>query len=297
MKSALRFLIDRTIKRRWYGSQWIYILARRVVLAYENNDVEMTTNGEYWLQARLSSQGKIVAIDVGANKGDWVSGLLERCRECRVYCYEPIPSTFAMLEQSIVDPRAVLINKAASDVDGTIHMHASLDDHYMSSVSDPALWRADARSESINVSAVTGDTELRRLSIDWLDFLKVDAEGHDLNVIKGFSAAISDRKIGMIQFEYNAFTLFAGRSLRDFFGLLGENYVLCRLLPAGLEACGYHSSLDDFRQTNWVAIEKGKLNRTFVTSFNLRAATGLPGMALLQQLCDRPDLQRLLSRR
>lgn len=295
MKSGLRFLIDRTIKRRWHGSRWIYILSRRIVSAYENNDVEMATNGEYWLQTRLASQGKVIAIDVGANKGEWTNGLLERCSDCQIYCYEPVPSTFASLRASIVDPRAILLNKAMSDTDGMLHMHASIDDPYMSSVSDPAMWRADARSEHIEVPAVTGDAELQRLSIDRLDILKVDAEGHDLSVIKGFSSAIAARSIGIIQFEYNAFTLFAGRSLRDFFGLLGENYILCRLLPAGLEACGYHNSLDDFRQTNWVAVEKSKLNRPFIAQFNVQPSSGLPRIALQCQLCDRPDILKLLS--
>jgi FkbM family methyltransferase len=297
MKTALRFLIDQTIKKRWYGSRWIYILARRIVLAYENNDVDMTTNGEYWLQAQLSSQGKVVAIDVGANQGEWTRGLLERCSDCRVYCYEPIPSTFALLQQSVTDSRAILIGNAMSDVEGVIHMHASKDNPYLSSVSDPTMWDPEARSESVDVRAVTGDAEFQRRSIDNLDILKVDAEGHDLSVIKGFSDATATQRIKIIQFEYNSFTLFAGHSLRDFFNLLGENYLLCRLLPAGLEACGYHTSLDDFKQTNWVAVERCKLSPDFVARFNIQTATGLPGIALQQQLHRQPQLLQLLSGR
>lgn len=69
--------------------------------------------------------------------------------------------------------------------------------------------------------------------------------------------------------------------MKDFFDLLtGNDYLVCRLLPNGLEACGYHHILDDFRQSDWVAMPARTLDSAFAEHFNLRPARGLAGTAL-----------------
>ncbi len=76
MKTILSRLSDKTIKRRARCSHIAYQLARRVVRAFENNDVDMDTNGEKWLVTRVAASGIITAVDVGANTGEWVTSVL-----------------------------------------------------------------------------------------------------------------------------------------------------------------------------------------------------------------------------
>ncbi len=295
LKNILRYAIDKRIKSRAAGAYPIYAFARRIVQAYENsNDVEMHSNGEHWLQARLGAMGSVVAFDVGANQGEWTQGLLRQVPNCRVYCFEPVPTTFAKLQENVHDARAQLFHLALSSAEGTIAMNSAPNSPDVSSVHDVSLFQSGARTEKIEVPASTGDRQMADLGVNHLGLLKIDAEGHDLDVLRGFEAGLDADRIDVIQFEYNIFTLSARRTLRKFFDLLGARYLVCRLLPAGLEACGYHSSLDDFRQTNWVALRLATIDRAEIKTLNIVPARGLAGDALRETLAKVPLLSQLL---
>ena len=125
-----------------------------------------------------------------------------------------------------------------------------------------------------------GDAELARLALTAITILKIDAEGHDLAVLKGFSQALAAGRIDLVQFEYNHATLLAGQSLRSFFSLLSTNFLICRLLPNGLEACGYHPALDNFAQSNWVGVRLDLIDQSMINDLSIRPARGLLGGAL-----------------
>jgi FkbM family methyltransferase len=295
IKRLVQSAIDRTIKQRVRGSYALYLLSRRIVIAFENHDVEMETNGERWLQCRLVARGPVVAFDVGANRGEWADRLLTISRDVSVYCFEPVPTTFATLTKAVADPRAVLLNKALSSTEGELAMHSVMGHSDLSSAYPLHHAGRDVEVEVVRVDATTGDAEMRRLGIDYVTILKVDAEGHDLAVLEGFSDARSKGRIDFIQFEYNHATLAAGRSLRDFFRLIEDSYLLCRLLPNGLEASGYHPVLDDFSQSNWVAIRLDIIDAPLIRDLNVRAAHGLAGAELFRRLARQPILARHLG--
>ena len=149
-------------------------------------------------------------------------------------------------------------------------MNESLADTHVSSFYDFTQWRRHLPAQKAVVTCVTGDEQLDSLGIQKLDFLKVDAEGHDFEVLLGFAKSLESGRIDVVQFEYNYFTLLAGRSLRDFFILLtAHGFDLFRLLPNGLEASTYDQSIEDFRQSNWVAIRSRTLTEERRRSLNV----------------------------
>lgn len=286
--------IDAIVKKRTALAYPLYTFARRVQKAYDNQDVSMDTNGENWLQDRMNSMAPIVAIDVGANRGEWSEGLLQQVKDCRITAYEPAPETYAGLKENITDDRVEIENLAVSDTAGNLTFHMA-ENTYVSSLYDVSRFSADVKTTKIEVKGVRGDDELSRKKIDHVHILKVDAEGHDANVLRSFSQSIAAGKIDLIQFEYNYYTLAGGESLRSFFDLLDKTHLVCRLLPAGLEAVGYHVTMDDFGQSNWVAVRYGLIDAEFVKTFNLSAARGVARGALQNSLSDQPTVARLLG--
>lgn len=272
MKRFAAFLIDWIAKYRRPGAHLLVKFARRVIRAYQNEDLDMRTNGEFWLQNAIARRGSITVMDVGANTGEWCSGLLDSQGEVIVYCYEAVPSTYHILIQNIRDTRAHLINKALSSAAGEISLNEVPEMNHISSVYDVRKFSDGYRSSRISVPAVTGDQEMERLGLARIDFLKVDTEGHDYDVLLGFRNAIAKQRVDVIQFEYNAFTAIARKSLRDFYDILESQFTLCRLLPDRLEAHSYSRSLEDFRQSNWVAVRKGLADAGFVRHLNIRPA-------------------------
>ena len=58
-----------------------------------------------------------------------------------------------------------------------------------------------------------GDEYIKENNIDVIDFLKIDTEGFEFNVIKGFGNAI--KKVRYIQFEYGGCYIDSGDKLKD----------------------------------------------------------------------------------
>lgn len=284
VKTGVQAIIDKAIKRRKPGSYSAYQFARRIVAAYENNDVNMTSNGERWLVRKLAQRGLKTAFDVGANRGEWAEAVLDYAPDARLLCFEPVPATFATLEAAITSPNVTLVNKALSSEPGTLTIHAVADNPHIASTYAGELFQPELARDAIEITATTGDNVIEEFGLSHVDIVKVDAEGHDFDVLQGMTKAIENGTIDIIQFEYNIFTLEADRSLHEFFRLLSPHYLVCRLLPDGLEACGYHACLENFGQSNWVAVRADTIDRDLINLLSIRRARGLPGDALEQQL-------------
>jgi len=125
-----------------------------------------------------------VILDVGANVGDTAIMFARRARQ--VYAFEPNPELFERFA-SVTEGygNITLLPYAASDKRQTVPLHLSSADLTATSSS---LDRVTERS--IDIECVTLD--------DWCveqdvrpDFIKIDAEGHDVAVVKGAAAVIA----------------------------------------------------------------------------------------------------------
>jgi hypothetical protein len=84
--------------------------------------------------------------------------------------------------------------------------------------------------------------------------LKIDVEGHELNVLKGAAELLSSRRINFIQFEFGEADIDSRTYLRDFFDLLSDNYDFFRIVPHGLRPIGAYSSAHEvFATINYLA--------------------------------------------
>ncbi len=70
------------------------------------------------------------------------------------------------------------------------------------------------------VEATTLDAFLDRHGIARVAFLKVDTEGHDLNVLRGAARSLAEGRIGLIQFEFIEANIATRVRMRDFFEAL-----------------------------------------------------------------------------
>ena len=68
----------------------------------------------------------------------------------------------------------------------------------------------------IAVKTITGDVYLREHGIDHVDLLKIDVEGAEMSVLRGFNASFRRGAIDMVQFEYGAINLTTRHFLADF---------------------------------------------------------------------------------
>lgn len=146
-------------------------------------DAELTR----WLVGRVRLGEGDVVLDVGANVG-WYSLCLARdaAAGARIYAFEPDEVNHALLTENVAANRAapcvVPVRKAASDRPGTRTLY--LYDPKNAGRHSLLPVNAAGRSE---VEAVTLDAFLGAEGIDprRVRFLKVDVEGHELQVLEG----------------------------------------------------------------------------------------------------------------
>ncbi len=120
-------------------------------------------------------------VDIGANDGTWAARFAEK--GWRVVAFEPEPATFARLQSEMTPhPNVTCVQKAASDSYGTLPLYTSAK-HPGIHTLVPFHATHEVRGE---VDVVRLDDELASLGVNRVTALKVDAEGADLPVLKGF---------------------------------------------------------------------------------------------------------------
>ena len=139
---------------------------------------------------RLIAPGDTV-VDVGANMGYITSRLAEYVGlQGRVYAVEPVPDTFASLEQTVRGlglNQVEIVHACASDRTGQVQMaipnYANGGENlYESHVITESDHNSDARH--VEVPAIRLD-ELRIDGGSPVVFMKIDVEGHEGEVIRG----------------------------------------------------------------------------------------------------------------
>lgn len=136
-------------------------------------------------------------FDVGANVGQSLIEFARAFPTARIHCFEPIPASFELLQQCASDyPMAAAHSSALSSARVEVAMRA-----HGTSTGNRIMSQADAGARSHTITTVTGDEVARSLGIERIDILKIDTEGHDLDVVMGFDEMIGAKRIEFIQVE------------------------------------------------------------------------------------------------
>jgi FkbM family methyltransferase len=204
-----------------------------------------------------------VLFDVGAFKGQYTR-LLEKYapQQSRIYCFEPNISVFPELQENLRDlENCVPMDIALSDhvgereffvrADREISGHSSFHGNTLSGVHHIAGKRR-------TVTVTTLDQFCADHDITRIDFLKLDVEGHELQVLQGARQLLDTSSIHAIQFEFTQLNPFVRLFFLDFWDLLSDKYTISRLLPHGLRPIrSYDPQLCEiFAYQNFLAVLK-----------------------------------------
>lgn len=90
-----------------------------------------------------------------------------------------------------------------------------------------------------------------------IDLLKLDVEGHELDVLKGAKHMLAQGQIKRIHFEYGGTYIDARILLKNFFDLLLPlGYRCYKIYPNSLHLVErYDQVLENFQYSNWLAIK------------------------------------------
>jgi FkbM family methyltransferase len=239
--------------------------AQMYLSAFENEDWDLHRNGERRLLAAVASLSPdgFVAFDVGSFAGEWARlALAFDSRE--VHCFEVVEHVFSTLERDFADRPNVVLNRSGLwSGTGTLTGHFVPHLPTMSSLV-PEVWAyTGAHGVAFDVPVETGDDYCARRGVTHIDFLKVDVEGAEFEVIRGFSKLFGDGAVDVVQFEYGPLTLAGRHSLQEYYAFFSDvGMVLGKIYPRYLRLFDrYYPGLDDFRWGNYVALRPAVVKR------------------------------------
>ena len=229
----------------------------------------MQTNGEEWLLKQMAGlKGVQCAFDVGANVGDWS----RRCRhyfpDVAIHAFEIAPPVFAELRQKVSDLKDITLNPVGlSDQNGEMTVFYPETSHYRTTAYQEHLGTAYAlpgerlsASKSLPVSVIRGDNYVSEHGVKTIDLLKIDVEGMEERVLRGFQKTFSERRIRLVQFEYNTTNIVSKFLLRDAYDFFTKmDYKVGKLYPNYVGFRDYHYRDEDFCGPNMVVVRSEDL--------------------------------------
>jgi FkbM family methyltransferase len=226
--------------------------------AINNVDFDMVRNGELRALKLMGRFNPECILDVGANVGEWSLIASELFPAATIHSFEVVPSTYTELVKKTGHQPNILPNQfGLSDEAGEITIYLG-----SKGSTDATAFKIEGMNlhEKLYVNRIQGQTRtgtdyLLEKQIGSVDFLKIDTEGMDLRVIKGFGGSLD--RVRVIQFEYGIFNIASRDLLVDFCRYLGSmGFRVGKVFPQSVNFFDYNFQLENFYYSNYIAVRK-----------------------------------------
>ena len=226
---------------------------------FAENRSDFNTNGELWLLRTILPEIQTV-FDVGSHVGRWASNVLRLNPHINLHCFEPSKKTFQVIQQKGFEKNVICNNfgLGSENTFKTLYVYGDL-----SEGSSLYLRKGLEKIVGAELRAKTEDAEIRTLDsyckekdVREIDFLKIDVEGNELDVIKGGKEYFEYERIKITQFEYGGSYIDSRILLKDFFDFFEDmNYSIYLLYPT--RVCiipRYDQRLENFQYKNFLIV-------------------------------------------
>ena len=198
-------------------------------------------------------------VDIGGNVGKYSMEIRKKFPEVYIHIFEPAKVNIEVLENKFKEDLFVKINKfALSDRESKMNLYTNIPGSGLAS-----LTKRDLNHFNINFD-ISEEVSVIRFEDYWknslskasIDFVKIDVEGHELNVLQGFGDAINFVKI--LQFEFGGCNIDTRTFFHDFYLFFNEKkFNIYRITPIGLELIEKYSEFDEtFITTNFLCVKQ-----------------------------------------
>ena len=202
-----------------------------------------------------------IFIDIGAHVGEYTKEVLKRYPKIDIYLFEPSSENKPILDNSFSKLSNVNTNSCAlSNKNGKHKLYFDKAGSVLASLTNRRLEHFDSM-ENMNNSE---EIDVKRFDDFWkttkyknntiIDYVKIDVEGHELNVLEGFGDLIYNIRI--IQFEFGGANIDTRTFFQDFWYFFKDkNFMIYRISPIGVIPVKNYSESDEFfSTTNYIAV-------------------------------------------
>lgn len=187
--------IKRAIKKRVLDSCMALVEKSLGVRVYR--EAPFGTDPYPAISALRSWSSKDVVFDVGANDGRALFRIQRHLSNPTIFAFEPVSTTYETLVERtkhLDNVRCLQLALGAESGQKPIYLHELA---VMNSFSRE--WAPPTGTETVEIATV--DEVMAEEDIEFVHFLKIDTEGHELEVLKGARDALTASRVAIIQVE------------------------------------------------------------------------------------------------
>ncbi len=207
------------------------------ILNYENDKISGERNFIEKILPLYTNGATPLFVDVGANCGSYTLLLKEFHPNASLLAFEPNPITYRTLENKFANSNVAIVNKGLGSKESVVKFYDRKD--YDGSSQHGSLYREviedihKVDAVEMEVGITTFDEYAKENEIRKVTLLKIDTEGHELEVVRGACNALGNEQIDLLHIEFNEMNIISRVFFRDIARAL-SNYIPYRLLPSGV---------------------------------------------------------------
>jgi FkbM family methyltransferase len=163
-----------------------------------------------------------VLFDVGANEGQTIKKMIATYPEAIIYAFEPGKKCYESMKSTFKSNKVNLYNLAIGEACGVVQFN-ECSWSALNSILKRAYGTAEVK-QTYFVEVLTIDAFCCANNIKYINFLKTDTEGYELNVLKGASSMMEQNRIQFVYVEIFFNENYIGQSsFGDIYNYLIEN--------------------------------------------------------------------------
>jgi FkbM family methyltransferase len=197
-------------------------------------------------------------LDIGAHHGIYTSKLMQNYPKAKYYLFEPCYANVSFLKKKFRNKHNVKIfNFALSSKNKKVILYSPANTSLLASIVKRD-WRHHKVYFKIKEKVLIKrfDSIYKKNYFNLIDYCKIDTEGHELEILKGFGKFI--KKIKLIQFEFSDANIDSRVFFKDlYYFFKSKNFDIYRISSSGPKIITNYKETDEyFRVTNFIALNK-----------------------------------------
>ena len=228
------------------------------------NNMSDLISSELMVIKHFINDGDIV-FDLGGFQGEWTQAVLNSKSKCSVHIFEPVTSSYEKIKVNLsefIKRGTVMPNQCCvSNDSGLSHFWIYEENTVLSTLHK----RNENELKRVGISPIvkrdtavkiTLDEYCKLKNIEYIDFLKIDVEGDEFNVLKGASDLLSKKRIKYIQFEYGGCYVDSNTKLEEVFLYLKEKgYMIGKISYERVDFVHqFLSEMEDYGYCNYLGV-------------------------------------------
>ncbi|MGB9181024.1 MAG: FkbM family methyltransferase [Pyrinomonadaceae bacterium] len=201
-------------------------------------------------------------FDVGANQGQFIKLALRNLEGVRfqLHSFEPGLQTYSALVENVRGEQDIVLNNfGLGKQRGEFELHYDAAGSGLASLTERRLDHFGISfSQKETVRLETLDNYCAAQGIARIDLLKIDVEGHELDVLRGGERMFESGSVSLASFEFGGCNIDTRTYFQDFYYFFKKyGMEIFRVTPSGylLPVNSYREAFEQFRTTNFLAVK------------------------------------------